>query len=484
MKKISVWLLVLSFVFGCVGALAENNRAMEFELTLEVTADAFPVTEPFDPYGMGYNWDAITKAEKEYNQALADLLSLISLRGIVRDGDVIEEQLSIHLKDTPLMTVNTGKLADGRIAYDANFFPSFAFVLTVDEYNQLMEENKSTQLENALAEMAAPALDILTEIAEELQAKVTALESGNYVFDGVTYDQKVTVKMTCEEYWAILTKAGAKAIPLMEKLLVTLGAEGDPETMEKAVKDIENAPLPDEMAGGMMTMELYTWLEGPSPWYLMVNLDTETTNTFGTIRTNGEEMCFDIMSGPATYENAVDMNLAAAKGTEDIITVHGALTVENENTMAIQFEYACGDDYQRHEVALMDTDTEGEIIYQLFQGKEEDAVLKVSLKGWATNAEMPAMDVGEKNLLPYMETLADIEFMTTGGEESGDTMMLLMNDVTKAANGLLIQAIMAAPTEIQAVMDASTALNNAYFSDFTPYEGADEMELDLEGESF
>lgn len=483
MKKIGAWLLVFSLVFGCVGALAETANNIEFELTLNVNEESFLVAEDTEVLTeLIPNWEAISKAQADYNKALADLLSLFSIRGIV-NPETREEEMSINLNGKALVSINAGMDPEGSWLYDMSLLPSYVFSLTEEEYTQLMAEGDNEKLTAALMEMAAPAMEIVMECSAAINAKASAPESGEYEFDGVMYDTKITYTMTGEEYWSIITQAGAKAIPLLEKLLVAMGMEPDEEAMNEAVADIEKAEIPEALAGADYEMVEYTRQDAPQTLYAVMNMENSLVRA-GIVFSVGETgMKFNAVGGALSYESVAQMQQAAAQGAQDVMVVDAELTMKSENELTLWVEYVFGEEYQRHVATMQSAEDSGEIIYQLFWDKEKEAVVEVSLKARTTDQEPKLPEIGSKTVLSYLELLESSEAMASGDDENADyaTMLLLGNDVSKALSGLLVQAVVAAPEEVQAVMEAFTALENAYLYE-VPATVDDWTDLPIEDE--
>lgn len=481
MKKFVIWMLVLSMVMGCTAAFAEDAQATEFDVTLYVNENAMEQVyqSQIDAQDGSGTAAAVLKAETEMGRAAAALLNLFSIRGLVSGNDI---NLSLNVNDKPIITLNESMDADGQLLMATNLVPSFVFVMTPE--NMAESDAEEAAVLAALQEIALPVLQIVMESSEAMNQYIIAEEEGAFVLDGYTYDRRTAIRMTGEEFWAILQHAEQQLIPLVEKLIVAYGMEEDAKAMEDAVADVQEQPLPEVLKDAELTVDMYYCSGKMLIMHEEMHVKNTAHNIYGTISVREDRVVFGGVFGPNAYADRATLEQAAAEQAEDVVKLDGILQLDMENQNGgLTVELQTGEEYERHELVGTVKDSEVKIAYRMFMAQDGDCIVEVALNARPTDKKAEAVETDGKKMLFYDQMLAASE-----GEENEDTdafyalIVDLITDVEKAANGITIQLILAAPEEIQAFMDAEANWNKVVFYDIP--EADDPIDLQDEGISF
>lgn len=482
MKKICLFLMVLSLVFGSTAALAQEAKGMEAELTLHVSPEVFRTEiDELNALGIfGYDPEAIKAASEEMGRSTAALLDLLSVRYVAKGDDI---RLSFLLKDKPIITVEEGYMADGQFAMVTNLFPSYAFLIS--EEDMAKSESENEKILKAVEEMLVAFVQIAADMESSMQSYAQPVQEGTFTVNGKTYDQKTVIEMSCEEFWAILNDGYTRIIPELEKLLVAYGMEEDLAAMEEAVTDAQSAPLPENMQGGVMTGEVYTNRENTLRFYETVTVKTQLVHCYGAITADENKMELTLLAGPATYADQTALEQAALEGAEDVWQLRVSLLPEEQ--IILQAEAVQGEKYQRHMLYYIANDSDEQLKYQYYNAKDGQPMAEAVLNCRFTDEEMVPVDVTGKQGIPYNKVMEKVQGFITGSEnDEYDLLQILYEDASKAVNGVMIDAILAAPEEIRAYMDASTALQNAilYTIPTDAWQDVEPIEVPAEETSF
>lgn len=487
MKKLCAFLLVLSLALGSMAAFAENIRPVKFELSLHLEPEVMPMQpDAMDLFGLlgGIDGKALMEAHQQWNESVAALLNLITMTG---ESNGNETNVSINLKGKSLFSVQEGTDADGQTVVTSNLFPSYVITFSEEEMIEYSNQDVSARLMDAVEEAAAPMLQIIAETGLAVNGHVQESKTGTFEVAGNMYDQYTRYEMTTEECWAIVNKASAQMIPLLEKMLVALGVEEDVEAMEEAMADMQDAPMPEYLKDGIMRTETYLNSENQLMFYETVSLETAQVNAYITLTMNGCKVEFYGISGPVTYADQAALEQAAADNAPDVFQVKAAAEMDLAvPVLSVQAEITDGEAYQRHELKGFNTEEDTVVRYQYYQQKDGQPLAEVVLKFRYMDELHVTVDTEGKKAISYTEIMNAVDSVADPEEEDGDysVLMNLAADVSKAGNGMLIQAILAAPEEVQALLDAETALSNAYLYSIPSYDDLDPIEVPDDGVAF
>lgn len=482
MKKFIVWMLVLAMMMSCTAAFADENQAVEFELTLNIDIDAIPQdSSAYSVYDevLGVDGKALFEADLEFGRAAAALMNVFSVHGIV-EGQAIN--VSLNVKDKPIITLNESMDADGQLLLATNLVPSFVFTMSPENMAQSDEQDAAVMA--ALQEIALPVLQIVMESSEAMNQYIIAEEEGAFVLDGYTYDRRTAIRMTGEEFWAILQHAEQQLIPLVEKLIVAYGMEEDAKAMEDAVADVQEQPLPEVLKDAELTVDMYYCSGKMLIMHEEMHVKNTAHNIYGTISVREDRVVFGGVFGPNAYADRAALEQAAAEQAEDVVKLDGILLLDMENeTGSLTAEVISGEGYERHELLGGVKDGKMEIAYRLFMDQDGACVLEVALNAWESDEKAVAVETEGKKIITYDQiTAASEDPESEEAEVFYALAMELMTDVEKASNGMVIQLILAAPEEIQAFLDAQAGINNLYLYDIP--EKNTPIDLPDEGVSF
>lgn len=481
MKKFIVWMLVLAMMMSCTAAFADENQAVEFELTLHINADA--VTQMYASEDENLEADAfeaaVLKAQMERERAAAALLNLFSVHGLVGGQDI---NLSINVKDRPIITLNESFDAQGQLLMATNLIPSFVFTMSPE--NMAQSDAEDAAIVAALQEIALPVLQIVMESGEAMGRYIVAEEEGTFVLDGVSYDRHTTFEMTGEEYWAILQNAQQQLIPLLEKLIVAYGMEEDAKAMEDAVADVQEQPVPDVLKDAVLTVDVYNCSGELLMMHEELHVKNPTHNFSGMVSVREDRVVFGAISGPAVYADQAALEQAAADKVEDVVKLDGILLLDMEKeTVSLTAEVRSDEGYERHELQGSVKDGKAEIAYRLFMDQDSACILEVALNAWESNEKAVTVETEGKKIITYDQIMAASE--DTESEEADAFYSLaveLITDVEKASNGMAIQLILAAPDEMQALLDAEANWTNVFIYGVPDTDTP--MDLEEDGISF
>lgn len=466
MKKLIVWVLALAMMLGCTAAFAEDATGIEFEMTIYVDPDALyrdsEMAEFYD--SMGFDGQAIIDAQNEVTRCTAELVNLITGHMLYLDEQV---SLSLNLKGKPILTADVGFNADGEFLMNTSMLPSYTLVYTAEDMAASDEED--ARLMEALQEMVLPLMQIYTSFVEESDAHITAVEEGTFEINSQIFDRKITIQMTGEECWAIIRNAQAQLIPLVEKLLVAYGMEEDAEAMEASIEDIKEQETPDYLAGGTVTLLIYTSQENPMAIYREFAFESQAYSMYGELTVDGYLVKMHLMtgSGTDTYADKAAMEKAAAEGKDDVVEmIDAVLEIDEENRQILLTVENTGYTYARHEVSLKDGETEMEMSYKGYQQKDGKPMMEITLKGWETDRKPEPVTADGKTVIYYSDLERANENIALGEEHVTEEDYALITgidkDISKAGNSLGIQIILAAPEEVQALIDAETEFSNMF----------------------
>ncbi len=467
MKKIFAFIMILSLVLGSVSALAQEKPNFEIELELHLEPELMSLSTSGEVGLMnklfGVDGEAYMEAEQQVAESTAALLNLITVKGVTNGN---ETEMAFYLKDKPILTLEEGYTADQQYAIVTNLLPSYALTFTEEELASYSNQDVSAKLMTAVEESLAPVMQIVAELGLAMNSHIQEAKDGTFEVQGNTYDQYMRLEMTAEEFWEIMNHAYSQMIPLMEKMLVALGMEEDTKAMEDAVTDAQDTALPEYLQDGVLQVELYQSSTNPLMFYEMASLETAQVKTYVVLAVNGNGAAFYGISGPVAYADRDALEQAAADGAADVVWL--SVTAEADLAaprLAAQVELSKGEMYQRHELNGFNTDTDAVLRYRHYQQKDGNPLAEVTMKMHQAAAVWTPVDTEGKKMVSYTELMDAIGAIGVSDEEEDIDYTILLNllgDISKASNHFMIQAILAAPEEVQAYMNAQTALSNVY----------------------
>lgn len=457
MKKCFVWLLILLFsVSGALATETEGPMTVELDVSMHVKPE-FVQLEMYDDAGLFSDeaLNAIREAQKQQYAALSNLVNLVTFQ-IKADTD---GQLGIYgkLKEKELVSLEISVTEEAcRIA--SNLFPHFLMCATAEEMGQ---NEQMPTLEDVMAAAGETLTRLFRDAQASLQARIKETETGEYAFEGYVFTEKSVIEMTAEDFFQLLQKAQNRVIPLMEKVYAFIGETENPEAMEQALADTMEQVMPEDWQGKTFTIVNYGTADEKTAYVEIIfagDVVEDVVKGFGT----GDAVWFEFYSSQGEYRTAEDMLAACDAGAEDVQKLRMELNMARK--MELKVEGNLSGTYEwLHATLLDETET---LTADVEYGREKggESLLSLHVDGKILPDVMPPFQMEGKEKIFYMQLMEPAE--TTEGEKAipyyeNVDFIRFQNDISTAMNGVIIQAILAAPEEVQAYMDAQTALSNA-----------------------
>lgn len=458
MKKIWSFLLSVILVFGCTGTLAEN-----MQLRVQFQYDAEQVRQSAVMHDVMEMLPDESLVEPMW-QLIESLFTLVEAAEVEMMYGGGNTYMALNLKEKPLITFTINDAQDGSSRKETSLFPGYYFVETAEEAaEQAKEDEKMLRwLEDVEALFGAVGGDLMQVWAENTKPENVVTEEGEYAFGTKVFTHKIWLELDVELFWQVYRKHSPQMFQLMEEALVLSGQETDEQALQQAIDEAQAAPMPDILQEMEMYLERYS-AEGALDaaavrcvWQdkqLEIRLWMEESDIMASLR-------FDEL----VQEKDAPLQMETAVAVEATIT-------PRHNGFAVDAMVEV--DGQRCWYGLtFELQEEGgfALLYHTFAKKGGAPVGTLSVTGMPFDGEMPKVKTEGKEALPV--AALDAQF----GEEYYQE---LQTDMGKGLNSLVIQAVVAAPDEIQAVMNALTTYEDAvyeyYFTEDFQWEEPTEM---------
>lgn len=457
MKKCLIWLLILLLsVSGALAAETEGPMKAQYDITLHLEPDMMQI-QMFNETGLFSDeaLSAIAEAQKQQYVALCDLLNALSFQ-IKTDAD---GRLGIYgkLKEKELAALEIS-VTEEECLIASTLFPNFLLCATAEE---MAQKEQMPTLEGVIAATQETLTDLLHDAQASLQAHIKETETGEYAFEGYVFTEKNVIEMPAEELFQLLQKAQNRLIPLMEKVYAFMGEAENPEAMEQALADTQEQEMPEEWQGKTLTLVNYSTADETAAY---VEITFAGDGVEEVVKGLGTEdaLWFELYASQEEYRTAEEMLAACEAGAEDVQKLRIELTMAQQIELKVE-----GNPTGTYEwLHAHFTDGTETLTADVQYGREKEGkpLLSLHVDGKNMQEEMPPFQTDGKEKIYYMQLMEPAE--TTEGEEeipfyeNADSIRFL-NDMSTARNGMIIQAILAAPEEVQAYMNAETALSNA-----------------------
>lgn len=472
MKKVC-FLLAFLLMFGCVCGYGEEEK-YSFEITFEINpalaehaqSTVYWGGEAVDPA----LYTGLVEAEKQVTKSTNDLLNLLSAKGIIGGENLA---MDIFLKDKSMLSIAQQVDEAGYHMY-FNLIPSYILFLSAED---ALEMGASQDTEQLTAELTGSALQILYDAMAKLEAYWSEPEAGTFEMNGRLYTEKQSIAIPAEDLFRILGEAYAELIPLMEKVLVLSGQAGDEEAMQKAVEEAKSMEVPEDVKGMVLCADMY--MKAGEDAYendlfqviTIKQAEQEQAIGFAQAGVKGEEVTLDLtFSMDGEYQTWEDMKAAYDEKAADVVN----LSMGIEMGLVPQFRLeAVMDAAYIGFFAQLEITESGEMLIGVQLKKEKDGpdMVTAQLKAAPFTGEWPALATEGKEIFDLGQLLALQKAAMTEEVPEDDAQTFedfftptemdriidpLMQDMEKAVNGFVINAIVAAPEEVQALMDAQT----------------------------
>lgn len=451
MKKVIALFLALMMMVGCTGAMAEMDlsKGARVDINYDLNKDMF-----MGMIQMAAGSEAMEEMPPEVISAVMDLISAIGATASF-DGETV--QINLNLKDKPIVNLEGGMLQDGSLVLATNILPSHALMLDAETMNQAKAE-----MENAMGQFdvekimaAAEKLeddfeDALEGIMKNWAAKdLVKQEKGSYVMEDVTYTQKYTVETDSNEMMVFLQDVLNAMMPLLENFVKEANLPVEEDAFAEMKRDANNF-TPDENPIPVY-VTVYDEAVGHDDYsFVALEMADEQAAVAVAIGLYDDNVEGSIYFGEGSYESAEDIINAAYAGQGNAMVMDLAvLQGENDEDMNAVVTMVMGGMYMGYYV----------------ETKAVDGGMDAKMEMYLMSDEAPMMTVDYK-LRPLTEKLAPVSVegkqmvnMLQLNENMDETLAdALEKDISTGLSGVLINAVTAAPDEIQAVLNLAVQM--------------------------
>lgn len=471
MKKILLvlvaWMLSLGTVFA-----AETEASflpLQFDVTIFLDAELFGGQESaYASLLSGDGLQQVLDAQKQQNEALVNLINLVSLHGTYADERIL---LEARLKDKTLIDYEIA-LTEKELLMASNLFPGSLLCAAREE----IEKNApAITADDFMAAMEETVNSLFRDARRILSARIREKESGEYSFEGIQFTEKTVMEMTGEDLFRLLTKAEKRMIPLAEKLYVLFGMEEDLQAMEQAVEDTDKQEMPKEWQGKKVTMITYTTAD-QAFGYVEAKIAGETVAAAEKMLVSPERIFLDVCYTDGAYETPEALFAARDAGAEDVQMLRAEMA--GTETLKLTVETDLTGQYERLWAEISGTAEEDRIYLHYSPKKEGEAMLSLRLHMYGATEPLSPMQTEGKEKIYFLQVMEPKETDENANTEEAYSFytspeyLRFQQDMSKGFNALTIQAILAAPAEVQAYMDAETVLSNALMNALMNWENA------------
>lgn len=465
MKKILSLVLALMLMLGTTSAMAlDMNQGMQMEMSIKLNSDA--VNQLLENAGAFEMSDAPSK------EMIASVFDLFSLFSMVAKIDDNAARMDLNLNQKSLVNMQLDVASDSSLSLTSNLLPNFAIVLdgrTVQMLSNQLTTRLSSMITGSPAQVlqAAEKLDkaLMQAVAEEFAAmKTTTINSGNtaYVYEGVNFNYVEVKDLAVVDAVEALRKLSIRAIDLLDAFAKEAGIN-IPEMEELAelreelsTADVyENADAYSDIPIRMTEYKIQEgngFKEGYS--YLTAEIKMDGALYYITMAEYGKNMDVIACLGSGNYNSLMQIIMATSRGAQDAMYLEVKLAQGEQETDYDMTMNMVGGGMDVTAKMSTKTDAAGATNVQCDYYFMDSAAPLMSLYGKLAplTEDIPAVDISSRTKLDALR-LAD-------GDMDYATQEALMNDIQSSASALLINAITAAPEQIQKLMTEVTTMMN------------------------
>jgi len=374
-KKILCCLMCLLLLGGALPALGDGvaitNRLTFGERLADIPGLDFLESQPF------------------ISGQVRELLNSCAVRLMMTDGEMYEE---ISVGDTPVLTFQGRRDADGGWTYISNLAPHYALKQSAGAAKtaaQTFDPEKTAarmqEIGQALTAHLAEGLDALLEYDGDL-------EHGEYSLDGETFDFRLPGAISDEDLTLVLSRT-LRSLAADEAMGLNI-----PETVLQGVENFLSAVLD----GAQIEFSFYgrvderNWDVSISYVRCTVTRDGRRTYLEGG-KTQGK-LALHLETGADAYEDDAQMRSAARQGAEDALAVDVYL-VPGDKALGIEVDVFSG----VFTAVLMEINAqeEGEVRLnsRLYVGTADEPVMRQDAVVVAHKGPMPAWEEDQRQLV-------------------------------------------------------------------------------------
>lgn len=300
MKFIAL-LLALVMALSCAGALAEQTQPFT-----TCTADCTATEELIGAWLEEQAGDDAAV----YLPSVLSLVNHLSVRAVMGPEGA---QAELLLKDSVIATI-VGGMADGQFVLVSDLFPSYAITLSPEAVqNAGVRPEMDDEAVSRLLE------DHIAHLFSGIKEKIGQPQVGEFVFEGVTFQAKLTADITTKELTQLVL-AEIKAL-LEEEALAPLAAAVERLDISGLKRDIASLNTMDEEEMPETSLIFYVITdpesENANALYMTIEMsDEEKTLAFAGGNLSGK-MYAHLLFGDSIYASKEAMRQAAMEGSVD-----------------------------------------------------------------------------------------------------------------------------------------------------------------------
>lgn len=439
MKRLWALLLAGVFIFSCASVYAQEEAAsgQRVDVKMQLNLEDEGMLRAYMDAGDGM-YESTAPALQQLTKSLAALIQLMDIQILTDDENI---SLALNLNGKSLFDVRETVQPDGSVLLDSSLMPGIYFSISAQEEEE--NEQRSQELIRIVDEMLA----LLDEFAEEYIGQMgldqlTAV-AGEYTADGQAFPYKAEIAWDAQAFWALYQQYGGRWLTLAEEMLVQLGMPGDNKALEEAIADLEKEEMPKVLGSMKIRTEVYT-TQDYTHTCIVYLIDIDELSFRLSVREDGEKTYIAFSVKEPSYEDNTVM--------EEAISLQ--LWVQNtEQGFLAEGEAVSLGTYTGYHVEMnRKSEQHFDFLYQTFPAKDAAPMCTLTVTGRPYEEPVPQVETDGKEALPVAALEAQY------GDEHYSR---LQTAVGMGINSLTVQAVVAAPQEIQALLNAVTAYENA-----------------------
>lgn len=446
MKKLIALVMAVMMAFGATGALAATDYSTGYTMDVKVNVNKELASGIINMMLMG---EGVTP------EVVSGVLDVVNLAGLHVATDTKNVEVVAKLNEQPMVNFQ-GTVNENSILMATDMLPSYAISLdqaTMKEMGMELPQNVDmAAAQQAEKELAAALEKVVADAVSSLNATVISQQPTELPYnEEVVFNYETIVSIPAKDAAEALRNVLTQVIDLLGNYMAASGTQM-PEGMDLESLKAELAQLQaDENAAPIIISE-YVIMEGETARegysYNMVMVEDETESVYVALAELGNTAEIGVYVGSGEPEQIAE---AAYTGAAEAVVME-ITAVEGENAEDAQAMITfvtsgmlIGAYVESKAVAEGGSDMLVELYFLTDQAPM--ATLNISVR--PLTAELAPVDVTGKTVI----TMADLQ-----GENAANVEQALSVEAQQSVNGLLVKAVTAAPEQVQALMDAISAL--------------------------
>lgn len=452
MKKIMALVMTLVLAFGTTGALAATDYSNGYTANVTVNVNKDLVS--------GLLYMLMMDGEDSMSpEAVNALLDVVNLASFDVAADFSNVDMTANLNGQPMARLQ-GTVSEEGIVMATDLLPTYAIQLdkaTMDQmgmqFNANMDPAKAQQ---AQQELVAGMEKVLTEAMDSLNPTVLLAEPVEMVYnEDVTFNYVHKVSVPAADAMTALRDALQKVVDLMAAYIQATGIQMPQEMdMAQLKEQLATMPIPEGEENTPIYISEYVIMEGETAkegysysqfeiadGSSVVYVDVaQLMNVveFGIYAGEGEQTCEEIIN--AAYSGAskgVVMEMTVEQGeTEEDAKVYLSMVIGGMLVGA-------------YVEAAAVAEGGNDMMMELYFLTDQAPMLTLNMACRPLTGEVAKADLTGKTVV----SMADLQ-----GENADAVAQALSLEAQQSLNSLLVKAVTAAPEQVQALMNAITAL--------------------------